>query len=1705
MNDTKGLRQTALFPNSTRSESINEILKSISAEFEVAMGSPERVRVACLRLRERLGSSPSSSDIELLSGLFPLISKRVGAVVTPVFDMFDEFSLTVNDPWPLLEGMLAVRDGKLLLRALKRALALTETGSFLVDLRASRFLAGQVEKEDSLLGKPEYLAVVGKIILHLSAPPCSGQEDPLTSLYLKEDDSRLRRLAARIMDLNGEPAADELAKKILGREAHQFLAPYLAFTRATHTDLLCLVPISAEPPPAVAALRKAEAFCGKRLLCEVIAELGWRCVNFGLEVRKFISITIGDSFPLMVFPGEAHIFETIEGSRRSGEYYLFVAHGGLNTEGRKVSEDEPTSRFRSYNLVHSDILADILSTSPLTCEKVRRILDKMDRVVFDFIALFSSHTEECSILPSLYRELRERVVVEIEKDTSDIQMSAEVTRLVQMFEDPKSLSEVNTLHGLKRYLHQRGLQLGFKLVESSRATNRTVNLVTASPKRILNISRCFRYADFEADTEVSDQTHIPYPVRIAVEGFSRQLLHGQGKLPDVKIFCYGNEVHYYLSFMNHPVFLRIDYSPPLRGGMIDLEYYGVSKNELDFHPNLSLDYIQQFFRQLDYDFQAKMTHIHARYDKESALDLGDLCDKAETLFRLVPYLMEIDWVIGFLNLSDESRKVVVEAWVKFFCLWGVLPLNQILTRDRQGILISTKGGHTRDQDVVWSGKGQYCDRFSTPLPSESFSNIQSTLNKLGLEIIPLPGDLGPHTAGQILIEKLFLCPLREAIAVGEIVKTPHGFHRSPQELFRKEHEAERFAEILSSGKEVVASSASLAKLVAPLEDTLRFQTNGSLNGYEVQRAPLALFSKTLYLYVLRDSGGIIRFALFAQGETLFLRRCDESLPWYSNGSVDVFELASLLRLSNYLPPGVESMHKEDLEKAENIRTLFLKINPKQAPRPLPGERVVMGLKASPGRAIGTVLFGTEGRSPEDFNGAILVAPSVRPEDNTFFYHSSGIISTGGGILSHAGLTAIQFKKPALIISGKWERFQDGTLSLLYRTFEYREEEKNVLGFKVSTRSNVQRHEHFLREGDLIVLDSEEGTMRVLGQDRDAIALHENIRHVREATQRLNQAKDEKKILALRGRLLQSRHQIEKLLIRITDPMLACHVAHEVLFDEHLSWNGGNRKGKSQLLSIILDNRTVGKAARDYLLKVFHGLELRKHSVIEEIRRKVPCSVHLYEILALRLKALHLCRTIEGVSMFLRDCGFEMGPKHDSIDIVIDLAVKRRLKLMRAGFAQGIEEAISSEGIDFRLRHLVRQVQRLDQLLDTPKDSRELIARLKNKIVRKDKAIRDRLEHRRVLGPSDGGFELYPHIGWKAANLAEVERLGGSGLVPPWFVVTNHAFKEVLDAPLGKTAMNIKGIASARSPRDAIRIILSQDDVDNILKSQQIRQLWDEITLPVQLVQDVSEAYHHLNENDFEGAESEEETSEPFVAIRSSAREEDAEAAARAGEFDTFLFIRGEQFLLYYLKMAWSGLWTERAIHNRAVLGIGSEDPGGGVIIQRNARSRVSGVLQTVNVAECNLREMVINAGLGLGEGIVSGVVAADQIVVDKEENLEKGPLRFRYITSDKKEQVVFNKRAGQGTILSQTLYHQRLRPAMEYIELYELVRTAALLETVYGYPLDIEFGIEGTKVLILQARPVATFLSTMKETLQYYPLSKEAEEPPHLLPKEVPL
>ena len=61
-------------------------LESIAAEFDVAMGRPEKVRADCARLRERLARPPTVPEVERLCRLAPLLRQRAGPIAAPLFE-----------------------------------------------------------------------------------------------------------------------------------------------------------------------------------------------------------------------------------------------------------------------------------------------------------------------------------------------------------------------------------------------------------------------------------------------------------------------------------------------------------------------------------------------------------------------------------------------------------------------------------------------------------------------------------------------------------------------------------------------------------------------------------------------------------------------------------------------------------------------------------------------------------------------------------------------------------------------------------------------------------------------------------------------------------------------------------------------------------------------------------------------------------------------------------------------------------------------------------------------------------------------------------------------------------------------------------------------------------------------------------------------------------------------------------------------------------------------------------------------------------------------------------------------------------------------------------------------------------------------------------------------------------------------------------
>ena len=153
------------------------------------------------------------------------------------------------------------------------------------------------------------------------------------------------------------------------------------------------------------------------------------------------------------------------------------------------------------------------------------------------------------------------------------------------------------------------------------------------------------------------------------------------------------------------------------------------------------------------------------------------------------------------------------------------------------------------------------------------------------------------------------------------------------------------------------------------------------------------------------------------------------------------------------------------------------------------------------------------------------------------------------------------------------------------------------------------------------------------------------------------------------------------------------------------------------------------------------------------------------------------------------------------------------------------------------------------------------------------------------------------------------------------------------------------------------------------KSKTIKQLILDGKMPTAIITEVKFGLNKLNAK--------------YVAVRSSGIAEDSLKASFAGLFDTYLNIKTESDLvLENIKKCWASLFNERAIIYRIRKNL-SHFGGMAVIIQEMVDAESSGVVFTVNPITKKRNELVLEAGFGLGDLIVSGKEIPDSYIVDK--------------------------------------------------------------------------------------------------------------------------
>jgi pyruvate,water dikinase len=199
-----------------------------------------------------------------------------------------------------------------------------------------------------------------------------------------------------------------------------------------------------------------------------------------------------------------------------------------------------------------------------------------------------------------------------------------------------------------------------------------------------------------------------------------------------------------------------------------------------------------------------------------------------------------------------------------------------------------------------------------------------------------------------------------------------------------------------------------------------------------------------------------------------------------------------------------------------------------------------------------------------------------------------------------------------------------------------------------------------------------------------------------------------------------------------------------------------------------------------------------------------------------------------------------------------------------------------------------------------------------------------------------------------------------------------------------------------------------------------------------------------------------------LAVRSSAADEDGAAASFAGQHLTLLNVPSVEQLSSALSEIWWSANSDSAITYRQKVGLFTR-PSVGVVVQALLDPDSAGVMFTRNPVT-GADERVIEAGWGLGEAVVAGIVIPDYYRIDRAgQVLERKP---GY------KKIAVRRAANGGTVEEKLAPDLVERLCLNDDQLGELNRLAGRCEEIYGSARDIEWATAGGTLYLLQCRAI---------------------------------
>lgn len=317
-------------------------------------------------------------------------------------------------------------------------------------------------------------------------------------------------------------------------------------------------------------------------------------------------------------------------------------------------------------------------------------------------------------------------------------------------------------------------------------------------------------------------------------------------------------------------------------------------------------------------------------------------------------------------------------------------------------------------------------------------------------------------------------------------------------------------------------------------------------------------------------------------------------------------------------------------------------------------------------------------------------------------------------------------------------------------------------------------------------------------------------------------------------------------------------------------------------------------------------------------------------------------------------------------------------------------------------------------------------------------------------------------------------------VPPGFVVTAEAYFDFI---------------KATGLRDVIKQKLKNLDVNETKKLNQVAQeIQKEILskpMPYELAQEITSAYKKLYTNN---------ASSIFVAVRSSATAEDLPEASFAGQQKTFLNVSGSEEVVKTVRRCWASLFEARAIYYRQVHKFDHMRVGLATPIQKMIQSEKSGIMFTIDPLTSDRDSIVIEAGWGLGEAIVSGDVTPDRYLIRKSD--------LKLLKKEIAAQVWKIVKVGRENKHISCTKKEKDKQKLTNEEIKKVAEFGIQIEDHYKFPQDIEWAIEKGKIYFVQSRPITVIKdskadSQNQQDKENQPQAKDQEPTAEILLKGI--